>query len=87
MESEPIKLRTYAVSLAGRRGIRFMTFLQLVHYLSASLRGSLEDLGETVVYNDMHVFGISVKWQRIEGGLSLDELVDSNLNGEIVIHV
>lgn len=83
----PVKFRCYAVSLAGRRGIRFMTHMQLAHFIAASLRDKLPDIGEDVVYNDVHPFGCTVKWQRVEGGMTRDEMIDSNLNGEIVIHV
>ena len=80
-------MRSYMVSFPSDRGLRFMTHLQLHHYVRGSLREHLPDIGQVIVYNDLHPFGANVKWQRVEEGMTVEEMVDSNLAGERVFYL
>lgn len=86
VESAP-KMRAYAVCLPGDRGLRFMTYSALWQLLKDMVRFDLPDLGQAVVYNDLSPFGASVCWQAVDDGMSLEELIDSNMHGERVIHL
>lgn len=81
------KMRAYAVSLPGDKGLRFMTWSSLWQLLKDSIRFDIPEIGQTTVYNDVSPFGLSVRWQAIDEGMSLEELIDSNIHGERVIHL
>lgn len=57
-----------------------MLYLALRYYLGFPFTvDRFPDEGQTLVYNDLHPFGSNVRWARVVGGMTMEELVDANL--------
>lgn len=81
-----LRLKCYEVWTPGSKRSRFMTQMALKHLLLYPLSHSFPDCGQTFVFNNLWPFGSIHSWNRVVGGLSLEELVDSNLKGKVVIN-